>query len=226
MLGSVVILALLSCREPTVGVSRSTPVVHLTLVAGESLQVATVTVATPADSVLPREGVPAPPGSVDLRLEDTRGSVWPVTATPTPGRFHVAMTPVPGERYRLRGNALGRGVAATTRVPSRIELGGLPRDTIAVADSMPCSFVRAGYLCFPLAVESDERLDVACVAPPEPWPVCFSDRGDSYLHLERRPTAYELLVAGYTEDTARPRLGETAVFFGVMVIARRTVLIP
>jgi len=228
----LVVLILPACQG-SVGPTASgpTPSIFLTLVVGESLQVATVTIATPADSFLPREGVPASPASVDLRVEDGSGSVWPLSATATPGRFQLVMSPVRGVRYRLAGTVLGRGVASTTLVPSRFDLVSLPRDTITAADSVPCSY-RGPFerLCFPMSTASDQLLSVECVVPREPnQPVeegCFLGGDTLRLWLARRATARDILIVGYNSGVHRPVLGETVTAFGAALVIRRTAYLP
>jgi hypothetical protein len=136
--GVALVAAALACWEsPTAG-RRPTPVVSLILVEGESLQVASVTFASRADSTFPPEPVPVPAELVSLRLEDDSGNTWPLTFAGVPGKFSAAMSPRRGLHYRLRGTVVERAIATETRVPAVFTLLEPAGDTVTAADTVPC----------------------------------------------------------------------------------------
>lgn len=136
--GVAVAAATLACWESPTATPGPTPVVSLILVEGESLQVASVAFASPADSTFPPEPVPVPAELVSLRIEDDSGNAWPLTFTGAPGRFSAAMSPRRGVRYRLRGTVVERTIAAETRAPAEFALLAPAGDTVTAADTVPC----------------------------------------------------------------------------------------
>ena len=228
----VVAVALITaCRDPIATFSGPTPAISLTLVAGETLQVATVTIATPADSLLPREGVPAAPADVQLRLEDDSGGVWSARPLATPGRFGFAVSPEPGRRYRLLGSVRARPVSAATTVPTRLDLVSLPADTITPADSVPCAGARFDdELCFPFVTATDQPLAISCtVAPRDPSrlePCFYTDPTHRELRLARSAATRELLVIGRNSDATHSKVAATVTRFGGALLVRRAVALP
>ena len=163
------VAAALACWESPTAAPGPTPVVSLVLVEGESLQVASVTFASPADSTFPPEPVPVPVEMVSLRIEDDSGYAWPLVATVTPGRFSAAMSPRRGQRYRLRGTVQERTIAADTRLPAVFALLEPAGDTVTAADIVPCQrYYGFGEVCVRAVVAFDGPGSVAyqVLGPP------------------------------------------------------------
>lgn len=236
LLGCLVLLA--ACREiPTVP-ERPTPVVSLTLVEGESLQVAVVTVGTAADSTIPRQGVPVPAGSVSLRVEDDSGNVWPFAAAAAEGRFSARMSPRRGSRYRLLGTVMGRALSAETRVPAQFAVAAPAGDTMTAADTVPCQFPSVfEYVCVQAVLLFDRSGAVSYLVLDQVGP--FREGGrllgtTAELRFFRADRTRDVLFVAYNGDAAAwltvstARGNVTGAFggFGAALVVRRNIYIP
>ena len=231
------VLGASACWDAPTAALRPTPVVELTLVAGENYQVAFVSLGTDADSVIPDGGVPVPGDQVRLRIEDDSGHVWPLAAV-TPGRFGAAVSPQPGKYYRLAGSVVGRDVMARTQVPSSFSLAAPDRDTVTVADTVPCiQRMPPDVVCFRARFESDGATLVRYFAPggrvgvaPARGPV--GDSGEVWLY--RSDQLREIAFVAYNADAAawlwasapRSNVAGAVGGFGGAVVVRRAVFIP
>ncbi|MEK7667282.1 MAG: hypothetical protein AAB409_01390 [Gemmatimonadota bacterium] len=184
-----VVVATLACWEAPTAAPGPTPVVSLILVEGESLQVASVTFASPADSTFPPEPVPVPTELVSLRIEDDSGNAWPLTFTGVPGKFSAAMSPRRGQRYRLSGTVMERTIAAETRVPAVFTLLEPAGDTVTAADIVPCQhFEIPGEVCVRLVVAFDGPGFLYCQVQdqtPPLFPYCAFDGTTAELRIDR-----------------------------------------
>lgn len=223
---ALIVVVAAACEGPLTDAPRPTPAIALLLVVGETLQVASVSVATPADSILPPEGVPVGPGNASLWVADDTGGAWPIVATATPGRFEVVLSPGLGRQYTLQGTVLGRSVAATTAVPQRFDIVSLPNDTITTADSVPCRFSFGAETCFRIEIDSDQPTRVLCFLPPDRAPSVCAGTDQSQLRVPASSGAHPVLILGYTSDAFRSRLDETITRFGSAVLERRTAIFP
>ena len=219
-------IVVVACHDSLVDVPRPTPAISLVLVVGETLQVAAVSIATPADSLLPDHGVPVAAGNVSLRVVDDLGGAWPVTPTATTGKFNVALSPAFGRRYTLQGTVLGRAVSFTTDVPLHFTVVSLPNDTIRSADAVPCRFSIGAESCFDVVIDSDQPMSVFCFVPPEEIPLLCDAADQFQLRVPSSAGAHTALIFGYGGDALRTRLDQTATKFGSAVLVRRTALFP
>ena len=203
----------------------------LTLVEGDSVQVASVTITTPGDSVVPDRGVPVPAGSVQLEIEDDSGQVWPLAPTTTLGKFTAAMSPRRGARYQLRGSVMGRAIAVETRAPTVFALTTPEADTITAADTAPCAGSYGG-VCVPYAVDAEDGLAVIFTVTngAHEREYVFADQGQ--IHWITRSDdvrdlfAIALVSAGRPEARWLGNREEVLVTFGVNLVVRRKLYIP
>jgi hypothetical protein len=144
-------LAAGACHEVPAGPVTATPVITMTLIAGESLQVATITEAMRADSVIPVQPPGIPGARVALLVTDDSGVVAPLVPDSGSGRYVLRMRVRPGAAYRLEGEVADRPVRAVTTVPSRFAIREPAGDTIrAAAGNCPVPFsdyVLFGFAC-------------------------------------------------------------------------------
>jgi len=215
-----------ACADVPTGDPGPTTAVALTLIVGDTLQVASVTVATPGDSTLPTEGVPVAPADVNLQVVDDSGVAFPLMPTTTPGRYEVALAPGLGRSYTLQGTVLGRAVSLATSAPQRFDLVSLPNDTITPADTVPCRFAFGQVACFSVVTESDQPVGVLCFVAPNQLPSACSEADGSQLRVPSTPGARDVQILGYSGDALRVRHAETVTQFGSAVLVRRTAVFP
>lgn len=215
-----------ACADVPSGNQGPTPAVSLTLVVGDTLQVASVTLATPADSILPREGVPVAAADVNLRVVDDSAVAFPLMPTATPGRYEVVLAPGSGRSYRLQGTILGRAVSFATSTPQRFDVVSLPNDTITPADTVPCRFSFGQVACFSVVTDSDQPVGVLCFTASNQLPSVCAAADGSQLRVPSAPGTRDILIFGYTADALRFRLAETVAQFGSAVMIRRTAVFP
>ena len=239
-IGALAVAAVtLACWEGPTAARGPTPVVSLTLVEGESLQVASVTFASPADSTFPPEPVPVPAELVSLRLEDDSGNTWPLTFTGALGKFSAAMSPRRGERYRLKGSVLERTIAADTRVPAVFALLAPAGDTVTVADAVPCQHPALfGEVCVRVVVAFDGPGFVSCqVQDQDPTFIqyCYFSRGTSAeLRILPADRIREVLLWASNGDAQawlyspniRANVAGALGGFGAVLTLRRKLYIP
>lgn len=135
---SVVTLVLLAaCSEnPPLAGGRPEPFITMTLIAGESVQVATVLYGLHPDSNFPFRNPPVPDHLVSLTLTGPGGLSQPVMpAFARPGVFQTTLNVVPGGTYQLTGSVDGVPLTATTTVPSSFVIVAPAADTIVVSRS-------------------------------------------------------------------------------------------
>lgn len=233
-LGAIGLAAVAACWDDPTHALDPVPVVSLTLVDGDPLQVASVTITTPGDSAIPRGGVPASAASVDLELADDSGHVWRLDPTGTAGRFAAAMTVRRGARYHLRGTVLDRAVLEEARAPVEFAMTRPASDTIRVTDTAPCAERSIwGDTCVPVALVDSGAVSVWYVISDtgfaQPFPVLL--RGDQ-VHLERSDRVRDLVVMAVYYTTAAGAAvtsvydGGAIVTFRVMLVVRRKLYIP
>lgn len=225
-------LAAGSCREPVSPPAARTPVFSLILVAGESLQVGSITLAAPADSAIPDAAVPAAAGAIALTVTDPVGNGFPVVAGPVPGQFLVHFTPVPNTAYALSGTMYGVPVTARAVVPASFAMLIPAADTIRIADGsatlatlrIPYEFQSLGAAGFAYRVIAGGALELA--APLR------SPRGE--IVVAREPQLRRLAVLAYDDAAAgwlvsgTPRSNVAGAFgcFGAALLVRRYVDAP
>jgi hypothetical protein len=236
-LSATILVASLACSDSPVAPPGPMPIISLTLVEGESLQVAFVTVGTPADSTIPLEGVPAPSGQVTLRVEDDSGHVWPLVAT-TPGRFSAALSPRRGARYHLAGTAMGRQVVAHTRVPAFFTLVAPSGDTLTATDAFPCTDNPLDVeVCVRAEVAFDGAIAIGYVGVGQVGP--WLERGllrstTQEIRFLRSEAVRDVVFTAYNEDaaawlwssTARSSVSGAFGGFGAALVLRRKVHLP
>lgn len=220
-----------ACWDGPTSTLEPIPVVSLTLVEGDSLQVASVTITTPGDSVVPVLAVPVAAGSVDLEIEDDSGQVWSLAPTTTLGKFTAAMSPRRGARYQLRGSVTGRAIAVDTRAPTVFALTTPAADTITAADTAACNGHHPG-LCVPYAVVAEDGLAVtfAVTNSAHEREYVFADQGQVYW-ITRSDDVRDLFAiarvsAGRPEARWLGNRREVLVTFGVNLVVRRKLYIP
>lgn len=220
------------CWENPTSAFDPIPVVSLTLVEGDSLQVASVSITTPGDSAIPHQGIPLPPDSVDLQVADDSGHVWPLVPSTTPGRFTVAMALRRGARYELRGAVMGRAVAAENRAPAEFAMTRPAGDTITVADTAPCEepYSLFANVCVPVSLVVEAGGTVLCVLT-QPGasrdPFC-SVSGDQLRLESRSDSVRDLVVFAYYPGPGIALDYERGVLvtFPLMLVIRRKLYTP
>jgi len=237
-IGVLAVAATLSCRDAPTAAPGPTPVVSLILVDGESLQVASVTFAGPADSTFPPEPVPVPAALVNLRIEDDSGNAWPLSFTGAPGKFSAAMSPRRGLHYRLRGTVLERAIAAETRVPAVFTLVEPAGDTVTAADIVPCQhFEIPGEVCVRLVVAFGGPGFVGCQVQDQAvlsFHYCYFSGTTAELRIDRADRVREVALRASNGDayawldSPNIRGNVTGTFggFGAVLTLRRKVYIP
>lgn len=226
MLVSLLLALCGACADVPTGDPGPTPAISLTLIVGETLQVATITVATPADSTLPTEGVPVASADVNLEVVDDGAVAFPLVPTATPGRFEVVLAPGLGRSYTLQGTVLGRAVSFATDVPQQFDVVSLPNDTITPADTVPCRFsIGAQQACFPVVTESDQPMIVLCFVSPGQLPSPCAAADGFQLRVPSSPGARDVQIFGLPGDD-RLRHAETVTLFASAILVRRTAVFP
>ncbi len=223
-----------ACWDAPTSTLDPAPVISFTLVEEESLQVAAVRLTTPGDSEIPSGGLPAPAGGVELEIEDDSGHAWPVAPTATLGRFTAAMSPRRGARYRLRGNVVGRAIAAETRVPTEFAMTRPAGDTITAADTAPCT-VGTLAVCVPIALVVEPGLSVGFIVADsgsQQYEFAAADHDELRMY-SRSDRVRDLYVLASNADVAlRWRAGGPGntrgvlVGFGASLVVRRKLYIP
>jgi len=233
-----VVVGASACWDTPTALARSTPVISLTLVEGESYQLAFVSLGTDADSTIPDASVPIPAAQVQLRIEDDSGHVWPLQASVIPGRFVAALSPHRGEYYRLSGSVVGRVVTARTRVPASFSLAAPPGDTLTALDTAPCTRTPAETTaCIRVRVELDGAVEVGYIVSGSVGP--YPERGllrevGGEVWFFRSDFVRDVVFLAYNADaagwlwrsTARGNVAGAFGGFGAAIALRRKVYIP
>lgn len=216
---------------------RRTPVISLTLIADESVHVATISEAARADSAIPARAAGIDSSRVDLRIVDDSGAVRPLLPDSVPGRYSVFVVARRGARYRLEGSIDGTAVFAETVVPTTFTINQPVRDTITTADATPCGTFLFPRFCVPYVFEFDGPAAFAYVV--------FSPNGLGEFGTTLRSYQGQLLFLpsdsvravaflAYNEAAAEwllretPRSNISGAFggFGAALVTRRNVFIP
>ena len=219
--------------EPT-GTTQGTPVVSLTLVVGETLQVATIAEAQRADSAISREYRGIGPERAQLFVVGPDSVPQPLLGTVTVGRYKVRLDPEAGKRYRLWGSIDGRTVTAETVAPSRFVVRRPSSDTITAADgdvgpalfTVPYDFESSGatgYEARVMTLDGSIELSAALDA----------SQGELLL-FRREPGLRQLVLLAYNNDASEwllrttPRSNLTGAFggFGAALVERRALVLP
>lgn len=224
---------LASCREPPVSAGGGTPVISLVLVAGESLQVGTITLAARPDSALPDTAAPVTPSAVALTVTDPAGNRFPVEPASVPGEFVVRLTPNANTEYELMGTMYGVPVRAHTVVPTSFAILSPTSDTIQPSDGrqtlstliFPYQFLASGAAGFGYRVVGvNGRVEL---------PVALSSARGEIVVL-REPSvrrlallAYDVAAAGWLgRGTPRSNVAGAFGCFGSALLIRRYVNAP
>lgn len=234
--GAIGWVAAAACWDAPTSSLAPTPVVSLTLVEGESLQVATITVTTPGDSTIPIRGVPVAAGSVSLIIQDDSGHGWPLAPTTDPSKYTAAMSPGRGASYRLQGTVLGLAIAAETRAPNEFAMISPAADTITAADTVPCAQYGAfgGRVCLSVALRGEALSRVDYVVVDHTAHTVERLYGDhERIFVSRSDRIRDFVVVAYNADAAlwlSVRAGGNVTGalggFGVGLVVRRKLYIP
>ncbi|HEY3935315.1 MAG TPA: hypothetical protein VGL65_11945 [Gemmatimonadales bacterium] len=109
--------------------------VNAVLVRGQPAESLTVRWAGTPDEPYPPDGPAA--RDVNLWITSTAGDSATVVPTGVSGVYTIALTPLSGVTYRLRGTILGESVAGTTTVPSLAITAPRAGDTLSASQLDP-----------------------------------------------------------------------------------------
>lgn len=215
--------------------SPATPVVTLLLVAGESIHVAVVVEAAPADSAIPRDPRPVAAARVALAVADDSGLVYAFRAESIPGLYRVVLPAPHGATYYLQGTIDGRPVTARTTVPPPFVIVTPPGDTIREASTSSCDetlffvcipfeFSFAGPPAFAYRVEvSPGTFTGAAVRSYRGQLIFLRPSGDRpFLIFAYNADAAEWLLPG----TPRGNISGAVGGFGAASLERRILSLP
>ena len=232
---AAVIAVLAGCSDTPVTPQDASPVISLTLVAGESLHVAILSEAVPADQRLPRTPPPLDSSRVDLQVVDEQGSVYPLVATELAGRFSVSMQVEAGALYELTGTIDGVTVSSTTVLPTSFTVATPAGDTIGADDGV----VHTVTFHVPYRFEGLDLSGFEARTLDEPAGRGQLMRGHEGEMVFLRPddgdeTTEDLLIFGYNQDATEwlvrtvPRSNIEGAFggFGGALLERRYLVIP
>ncbi len=220
-----------ACRQIPTAPSQRTPVLSLTLIADESLHVATITEASRGDSTIPSIFVGIDPGRVTLQVIDPDGAAHPVTAAGEPGRYVVILPVRRGQRYILVGTIDDESVSAETVVPERFTILVPAADTITAADGVPSLvIVRVPYT---LDGDGVSAVEVQ-VSDGTTNRGQIIERKEGELVFLRSNIIRDVAFVAYNADAAEwlvrstPRSNLTGAFggFGAAIVVRRKLWIP
>jgi hypothetical protein len=196
----------------------------MTLVAGDSEQLALIHFAARADSVIPDDLTPISPADVSLELVEPSGARHPLVPGNGAGVFRASLSVAPGLTYALEGSLAGRRVEAVTTVPALFRLIEPAADTVRVDDAVPCvpfSFDP----CFQVAAEVDgaTAIEYRLLGTGSGGPVVGAFLGSTgILQLWRWPGfvagIYPVIMYALNEDAAawgRWQLGNIPGVIGV-----------
>lgn len=165
ILGLASIFAVSACSDHRISGREPEPVISFVLMAGESVQVASVTFGFNPDDSIPLHSPPVAFADVNIRV--TGADSVPHSLGPLPGRpgyFQVSMAVLPGATYQLDGVVAGRTVVARTTVPSQFAIIEPSSDTVVLVpgqsfrDSIAYRFEAIGADGFEIVVQSDEMI--------------------------------------------------------------------
>lgn len=207
-------------------------VVSLTLVAEESLQIATITEAARADSALPGQPAVIGPARVALQVVDDSGTIHPLVFDSAAGRYSLALVPQRGARYGLHGSIDGRAVLGETTVPLIFDIASPAADTITEAHGAPCGGVALPLLCVPYVFRADgpTAFEYRVLSPSGTLQFAGALDGDTGVMLipidsgERSLVvlAYDGNAAEWLlRDTPRSNLSGAFGSFGAALLVRR-----
>lgn len=220
----------LACSDLGPAAPDREPVISLVLMAGESVQVASVTYSFNPDDSIPLHSPPVP--FSDVALSVIGADSVPHTFGPLPGRpgyFQVTMSVAPGATYRLHGTVAGRPVSAQTTAPVDFTILVPTADTVIVVpassglDTAAYWFDGAGVAGFEASV-----LHQDIHVGPNP---ILSDSGKLFFaRVVPIETFAPLLIAAYNQDASNWLQRTPAIMnvdgvlggFGAAVLLRRT----
>jgi hypothetical protein len=209
------------------------PVVNLTLIPGEALQVATVTRAARADSTIPNRLVPWPSPAIALELLDDQGNVSTLEPRAQPGWYEVRLDVESGHTYRLQGEIDGRRISAITTIPPSFSVVVPARDTIQIGDGtvgafyfrVPYLFEAVGAGGFACVLRDTQGNSLSCT-------VGIGPTGE--LAMQYQSGLQQVWLLAYNADAANWLLHTTPITnvtgalggFGAALVVRRWVLLP
>lgn len=222
-----------ACRQFPSGPVRATPVVSLTLVEGESTQVATITRAAPADAQVPTQFSGLRPEDVRLSVTDDSGRDYTLVATDSLGHYQVALSPRRGARYRLSGLIDGVSVQAETTVPTQFLVTTPPGDTISAQNGV----VNPVMLLVPYVFVSTGATAYECRVATQAGAVQYAARlqaARGEMVFLRSPETHAVILLAYNADAAEwlvrstPHGNIAGAFggFGAAIFVRRTLVAP
>lgn len=230
---SSLVVAAAGCQRIPGEPVAPTAVISLTLVAGESLQVASVTEGLPAQSSIPSEDPGIAPERVALAVIGPCGAEHVLEPASPFGRYVIRLTPIAGERYYLTGTIDGRAVEAETAIPTSFEVSLPAGDTITVSDGtatlvtlvVPYRFASVGAAAYGfLVIRPDGTLEAGGTLRAETGELVFL----------RSPEVRDVLILAYDLGAAEwlgrsvPRGNIQGAFggFGGALVVRRTLATP